>query len=117
MCAVVGLVIAARVKTMEDFQVIMNFPMPMFFLSGALFPLGNLPDWLTVLTRINPARFGVDAIRRIILVNGGVPADVVDQLGISLFGNHLNAGLDLALLAVFAAVIIVLAMRAFEILD
>jgi ABC-2 type transport system permease protein len=72
MCAV-GLVIAARMKTMEGFQVIMNFLlMPMFFLSGALFPLGNLPGWLTVLTRINPVSYGVDAIRRIILVNGGV---------------------------------------------
>src|SRR5438876_257387 len=41
-----GLVVAARMKSMEGFQVIMNFVMmPMFFLSGALFPVTNLPGW------------------------------------------------------------------------
>ncbi len=112
----VGLLIAARMKTMEGFQVIMNFLlMPMFFLSGALFPLANLPGWLTVLTHIDPVSYAVDAIRRIILLNAGVPNAVVDQLGISLYGLPLSAGLDLLLLVAFAMIMILLAVRAFEI--
>jgi ABC-2 type transport system permease protein len=103
-------------KTMEGFQVIMNFLlMPIFFLSGALFPLANLPGWLTVLTHIDPVSYALDAIRRIILLNAGVPNAVVDQLGISLYGLPLTAGLDLLLLVGFAMIMILLAVRAFEI--
>jgi ABC-2 type transport system permease protein len=59
-----GIVIAARMKTMEGFQMIMNFfMMPMFFLSGALFPLSNLPQWMKALVRIDPLSYGVDILR------------------------------------------------------
>jgi len=40
---------------------------PMLFLSGAIFPLAGLPPWLAVLTRLNPATYGIDAIRRVVL--------------------------------------------------
>jgi ABC-2 type transport system permease protein len=40
---------------------------PMLFLSGAIFPLVALPEWLGVITRLNPATYGVDAIRRVVL--------------------------------------------------
>ena len=49
---------------MQGFQLIMNFlVMPIFFLSGALFPLGNLPAALTVATRVDPLSYGVDGLR------------------------------------------------------
>lgn len=63
-----GIVVASRMRTMEGFQMIMNFlMMPLFFLSGAMFPLQRLPGWLTVLTRLNPLSYGVDALRTIVL--------------------------------------------------
>ena len=63
-----GIVIAARMKEMEGFQMVVNFViMPIFFLSGALFPLDRLPGWLAVLTRIDPMTYGVDLLRRVIL--------------------------------------------------
>lgn len=59
-----GIAIAARMEDPHGFQLIMNFLiMPVFFLSGALFPLENLPNWLLVLTRINPLTYGVDGMR------------------------------------------------------
>jgi ABC-2 type transport system permease protein len=59
-----GIMIAARIKEMEGFQVIVNFLiMPIFFLSGALFPLDKLPPWLSILTRIDPLTYGVDLLR------------------------------------------------------
>ncbi|MFH1736699.1 MAG: ABC transporter permease [Actinomycetota bacterium] len=59
-----GIVIAARMKSMEGFQMIMNFfLMPMFFLSGAMFPLQNLPGWMKVLVEINPLSYSVDIMR------------------------------------------------------
>jgi ABC-2 type transport system permease protein len=111
-----GLVIAARMKSMEGFQVIMNFVMmPMFFLSGALFPLESLPSWLTVLTRINPVSYGVDAIRRIVLSEAGAPAEVVGELGMTVLGQPLNPLIDLLFVGLFAALMISLAVREFRV--
>lgn len=59
-----GIVIAARMKSMEGFQMIMNFfLMPMFFLSGAMFPLQNLPTWMNAIVQINPLSYSVDIMR------------------------------------------------------
>ncbi len=63
-----GVAIAARMKSFEAFPIIMNFILlPMFFLSGAMFPLQGLPGWMDVLTRINPLTYGVDLMRGIAL--------------------------------------------------
>jgi len=63
-----GIVIAARMKEMEGFQMVVNFLiMPLFFMSGALFPMDNLPAWLAVLNRIDPLTYGVDLLRAVIL--------------------------------------------------
>ena len=59
-----GLVIAARQRTMEGFQMMMNFLlMPMFFLSGAFFPLRGVPLWMSWLSHIDPVTYGVDSMR------------------------------------------------------
>src|SRR2546428_13805846 len=73
---------------MQGFQAVINcLMMPIFFLSGALFPLGNLPWWMTGLTRIDPAAYGIDPLRRVILGASGVPAAVTDRLG-GAVGGH-----------------------------
>jgi ABC-2 type transport system permease protein len=60
----VGIAFAAKMSDPHGFQLIMNFLiMPVFFLSGALFPLENLPQWLTILTHLNPLTYGVDGMR------------------------------------------------------
>jgi len=69
-----GIVIAARMKEMEGFQMVVNFViMPIFFLSGALFPLDRLPSWLTLLTRIDPLTYGVDMLRSVMIGVGSFP--------------------------------------------
>ena len=56
--------IGSSLKDMQGFQLIMNFlVMPIFFLSGALFPLTNLPTALTVATRLDPLSYGIDGLR------------------------------------------------------
>jgi ABC-2 type transport system permease protein len=73
-----GMVIASRMQRMESFQMVMALVLqPMLFLSGAIFPLLALPDWLGVITRLNPATYGVDAIRRVVLP-GAVPLTIFD---------------------------------------
>jgi ABC-2 type transport system permease protein len=62
-----GIAIASKVESMEGFQMIMSFLiMPMFFLSGALYPINVMPDWLKILTYIDPLSYGVDGLRHAI---------------------------------------------------
>jgi ABC-2 type transport system permease protein len=64
----IGLVIGANLKSPEGFNLVIGFVMwPMFFFSGALFPVGNLPHWLAAVTYMNPLTYGIDALRGIIL--------------------------------------------------
>ncbi len=63
-----GILVAARQQTMEGFQMIMQFLLfPMFFLSGAFFPLQGAPVWLEWLGRIDPVTYGVDPLRTVAL--------------------------------------------------
>jgi ABC-2 type transport system permease protein len=67
-----GLALGSYMYSLEGFQMIVSFVVfPLFFLSGALFPLDNLPGWLSVLTSIDPATYGVSAMRGAMLGIGG----------------------------------------------
>ena len=95
-----GIVIAARMETMEGFQMIMNFlVMPLFILSGAMFPLDRLPGWLRFLTLIDPLSYGVDALRGLLL-------------GPAL--AQFPVGLDLGVMVGFGVIMISLAVFLFE---
>lgn len=62
-----GILVAIRLSTMQGFQVVMNFlVMPLFFLSGALYPLRGMPSWLSDLMKIDPLTYGVDAMRHVV---------------------------------------------------
>jgi ABC-2 type transport system permease protein len=59
-----GTAIASLLEDMQGFQLIVNFLiMPLFFLSGALFPLSGLPKFIEIITMINPLTYGVDGLR------------------------------------------------------
>jgi len=63
-----GLTLGSYMTSLEGFQMIVSFVVfPLFFLSGALFPIDNLPQWLSILTTVDPVTYGVDALRNIIL--------------------------------------------------
>jgi ABC-2 type transport system permease protein len=67
-----GLALGSYMHSLEGFQMIVSFVvLPLFFLSGALFPLDNLPEWLLISTMLNPATYAVDALRSAILELGG----------------------------------------------
>ena len=103
-----GILIAARLESMQAFQMIMNFLiLPMFFLSGAFFPLKQLPAWMSVVTRLDPVAYGVDPMRRLLLGAKLAP-------GIKIANHHLGTLEDILILACFAVVMMLLAMRAFE---
>ena len=75
MLTAVGVLAASRMEQVESFQVVMQlFVLPMFFLSGAVFPLTGLPAWLAVLTRIDPLAYIVDPMRRAVFAHIHVTA-------------------------------------------
>lgn len=70
----VGLLIASFTDSMEGFNLIMSFVvLPMFLLSGALFPVTGLPTLLQFAIYLDPLTYGVDALRYIILGQGAIP--------------------------------------------
>ena len=72
MFTALGTAIASQLEDMQGFQLIMNFlVMPLFFLSGALFPLTGLPTALIVITKFDPLSYGIDAFR-VLLSHSGV---------------------------------------------
>lgn len=89
--AAVGTTMGSIIKDMQGFQMIMNFMvMPMFFLSGALFPLSHLAPVLSAITLVDPLSYGVDGLRG------------------TLIGQwHFSGSLDLAILGGVASVFIV----------
>jgi len=76
--AALGTAIGSTIQNIQGFQLIMNFlVMPIFFLSGALYPLNNLPWALGIVTSIDPLAYGVDGLRTTLIGRShfGLPAD------------------------------------------
>ena len=90
--AALGTAIGSSLQDMQGFQLVMNFlVLPIFFLSGALFPLENLPRALSVITKIDPLSYGIDGLRAALIAR-----------------THFGSPIDLAVLAVFAAALLCL---------
>jgi ABC-2 type transport system permease protein len=106
-----GVAIASMMKSLQGFQVVMNFLlMPIFFLSGALFPLTNLPGWMTLLTRADPASYGIDPIRRVVLSNSGVS----NAYGLTVGGHVLSIPMEAGIMFAFGAVMLGVAVVMFQ---
>jgi ABC-2 type transport system permease protein len=69
-----GLIIGSNMESVEGFQLVVSFLVfPMFFFSGALFPIGNLPKYLLVFTIIDPVTYAVDGLRGLLLGTAQLP--------------------------------------------
>ena len=72
-----GMAIGSQLQDMQGFQLIMNFlVLPIYFLSGALFPLSGLPSVLNFFTRIDPLSYGVDALRNVLIGSSQFSAEL-----------------------------------------
>jgi ABC-2 type transport system permease protein len=109
-----GTFVASRMEKLESFAVVMQFFMlPMLFLSGALFPLGDLPGWLVALTRLDPLTYAVDPLRRAVFSAQDVPPEALRRfpVGVEVFGVTLPVVAEVAVVVAFAAVFLTLAVR------
>jgi ABC-2 type transport system permease protein len=92
-----GVMIAVRIKQMQTFFGVMQMiVMPMFFISGALFPVNRLPGWLTVLNRIDPLTYAVDPMRRLVFNHLSVTPAARRALdpGVTWWGWHVPSLLE-----------------------
>jgi len=102
--ASLGILVSAKIKTSESFQMVMQFlTFPMFMLSGALFPLNNLPIWMEVLSKVNPASYGIDAIRQVAFKIFNVPEAIGSLVELHVFGNTLGLVGDLTIIFALGA--------------
>ena len=93
----IGLTIASFMGSLESFGAIQSFiNLPLFFLSGALFQIQNLPDWMQAAAKLNPLTYGVDALRTVILGGAWQP----HQLQPLLADLGIIAGFDLVMIIV-----------------
>lgn len=115
-----GIVIASRLQQMQSFSIVVQFIlMPMFFVSGALFPLTNVPGWLSFLNKIDPVTYGVDPLRQAVLNSLNLPPQVSSQLGlgVTIFGTTLSVWAELLIVAVLGAIFVTWAAIAFAVQD
>lgn len=88
----IGLILASKMKSMEGFQMMMSFlVMPIFLLSGALFPLQSAPDAMKIVSSIDPLTYGVDGLRGTLI-------------GVSNMGILFNLGILFAFSVAFISV-------------
>jgi ABC-2 type transport system permease protein len=112
-----GVMVAARITQMQSFMGVMQMiVMPMFFLAGALYPVGNLPGWLTVLNRIDPLTYAVDPMRRLVFDHLDVSAAAHKALapGVSWWGWHVPAVLEAGVVLVLGLVMLGIAIWEFS---
>jgi len=112
-----GVMMAARIKQIQAFMALTQlFVLPLFFLSGALYPLNGLPAWLTVLTRIDPLTYIVIPMRHAVFSHLSVSPLAVHALspGITWFGWVVPLGLSLVLVAVMGAAMLAIAIAEFR---
>ena len=111
----IGVLLASFMRSTETFPMVMQFiMMPMFFLSGALFPLRNAPAWLSSLAHFNPLTYGVNALRTIFLTGAEVPKSIIESLTITLFGKDLTIYTSLSIVVVLTAVVVVSTVISFK---
>ena len=93
----IGVLVAVRIKSFQAFMALVQIIiMPMFFLSGALFPMKNLPGWLEWATRLDPLTYAVDPMRRAVIDDAGVPSIGTVQWGNWTVPTVLEMGIVLA---------------------
>ena len=112
-----GVMTAARITQLQAFMALNQMLlMPLFFLSGALFPLSNLPAWLQVLTRIDPLTYAVDPVRRAVFAHLHVPTAVVHRLnpGVTWNGWRVPTWLELMIVTAMGLVMLGIAILEFR---
>jgi ABC-2 type transport system permease protein len=112
-----GVMVAARIKQMQSFMGVMQMiVMPMFFISGALYPVANLPQWLKLLNRIDPLTYAVDPMRRLVFNHLDISPAARQTLdpGVTWWGWHVPSGIEALVVLALGLVMLGIAIWEFN---
>jgi ABC-2 type transport system permease protein len=110
-----GVMMAARIKQFQAFMALTQMlVLPLFFLSGALYPLTGLPGWLTVLTRIDPLTYVVGPMRHAVFSHLSVPAAIHLAPSITWGGWVVPLWFSLSIVAAMGLVMMTVAIAEFS---
>jgi ABC-2 type transport system permease protein len=112
-----GLMVAVRIKQMQSFMGVMQMiVMPMFFISGALFPVAGLPGWLAVLNRLDPLTYAVDPMRRLVFSHLDISAAARKALdpGVTWWSWRVPTGLEIAMVFLLGVGLLAIAIWEFS---
>jgi ABC-2 type transport system permease protein len=112
-----GVMVAARITQIQSFMGLMQMVvMPMFFISGALFPVTNLPGWLAVLNRIDPLTYAVDPMRRLVFshLDISAPAQRALDPGVTWGGWHVPSLVEAGIVALLGLAMLAIAIWEFN---
>jgi ABC-2 type transport system permease protein len=112
-----GLMMAARIKQFQSFMALTQMlVMPLFFLSGALYPLNGLPAWLSVLTRIDPLTYIIGPMRHSVFNHLDLPSAAVQKLAPNItWGSWtVPVGVALGIVAAMGLAMIAIAIAEFR---
>jgi ABC-2 type transport system permease protein len=112
-----GVMVAARIKQMQSFMGVMQMiVMPIFFISGALYPVSGLPGWLAFLNRIDPLAYAVDPMRRLVFSHLSLSPQAIAALdpGVTWFGWRVPGLLEAAMVLALGLVMMGIAIWEFS---
>jgi ABC-2 type transport system permease protein len=112
-----GLALSVRVRQMQTIMPLIQMAItPMMFLSGALFPLANLPAWLRILTLLNPLTYAVEPMRALVFdhLDVGPATRAVLDPGITWFGWPVPVGLQVALVVLISLLLLGIVIARFD---
>ncbi len=112
-----GVLLSTRIKTIQGAMPMLQLLItPMMFLSGSLFPLGGLPTWLSVVTRLNPLTYVVQPMRHLVLQHLDLTATEQARLlpALTWGGWPVPIGVQLLTVAVITIAVIGFAARLFR---
>ncbi|MFT4050102.1 MAG: ABC transporter permease [Solirubrobacterales bacterium] len=111
-----GVMLAARITQMQSFMGVMQMiVMPMFFISGALYPVNDLPTWLTILNRFDPVTYAVDPMRKLVFNHiDNIPPQLANTTGVTWFGWNVPTALEVMIVAGLGLLMLAIAIWEFK---
>ncbi|MFC7063586.1 ABC transporter permease [Halobacillus seohaensis] len=112
-----GLLFASVIRSTQGFQMTVQIlVMPMIFLSGALFPINNMPAWMNFIVKINPVTYGVDVMKKIMIDVDTLSPVIREAMGLNLsvFGRQVTFFEEILFILVFAIILVLLATMSFR---
>lgn len=112
-----GVLVATAVKQAQTFNLVAQvLVFPMIFLSGAMYPIADLPTWLAILNRLNPLSYAVDAMRRLVFDHLDVSEAARDRLapGVTWWGWPVPTVVEIAIVLALGSILLTLAVTRFS---